>query len=127
MLIKIFFSSITNQPVGMELIRYRFGDHLGLTKQDPIKIRLIDQDALWNEIDHPWTKYVLEKLESPGAILRFNDLLKSAPKNLTHGVSAQDQSISIQDALKVLELLELVDITNREKPNTLWQCRRKSI
>lgn len=126
-LVKIFFSNVTNQPLGLELIQYRFGDHLGLIKRPPIKIRLIDQDALWNEIDHPWTKYVLEKLESPQTVMRFNDLLKAIPQKLMNGVEAPQRSSSIQSALLVLELLELVEITNRDSAASLWQCRRKSI
>lgn len=125
-LIRIFFSNVTSQPLGLELIRYRFGDHLGLEKLEPIKIRLADQSALWNEIDQPWTKYVLRRLHSPQTLARFNDLLKTPPKALIDGMSLEQQTMSVKNALLFLEILEMVEITNREAAVTLWQCRRRS-
>jgi 3',5'-cyclic AMP phosphodiesterase CpdA len=126
-LVKIFFSTTTNQPLGLELTQYRFGDHLGLTRRPSIKIRLIDQDALWNEIDHPWTKVVLEKLSTPKIVLRFNDLLKAMPAKLVNGINEAMQVDALRKAILILELLELIEITNRESDAKHWQCRRKSI
>lgn len=126
-LIRIFFSEETGLPLGMELIPHRFGDHLGLIKGDPIKLRLIDQTGLWNEIDQPWIEYVLEKLTSPQIALRFNDLLKAIPSSLKHDLEPNEQVNSLSDALVILELLEIIEIVNRDKPPKTWQCRRKII
>ncbi len=126
-LIKIFFSDETNQPLGLEMIQYRFGDHFGLVKHAPIKLRLIDQASLWNEIDQPWIKYVLDKLFSPKFVLRFSDLLRAVPAPLKRGIELIDQTEFIKDALVILELLEIIDITNRDGSVKTWQCHRKTI
>ncbi|WP_425252431.1 metallophosphoesterase family protein [Janthinobacterium sp. NFX145] len=126
-LIRIYFSTETGQPLGMELIPHRFGDHLGLVKRDAIKLRLIDQTELWNEIDQPWIEHVLAKLTSPQIVLRFNDLLKSAPNSLKVDLEVSAQVDALTDALIILELLEIIEIVNREKPSKTWQCRRKII
>lgn len=126
-LIRIFFSNATNQPLGLELVQYRFGDHLGLRKLDPIKIRLMDQGALWNEIDHPWVKYVLDQLASPQTIKRFGDLVREVPASMSEGVDISDQRQAVTSALALLELLEIIEITNRDSAAALWQCHRKSI
>lgn len=126
-LIKVFFSDETNQPLGVELIQYRFGDHLGLVTREPIRLRLIDQEALWNEVKDPWANYVLNKLNSPQVVLRFNDLLDTIPAAMVNGMGRSDQAKLIEDALLVLELLELVEITNRQATSRLWQCRRRVV
>ena len=126
-LIRIYFSVETGQPLGMELIPHRFGDHLGLVKRDPIKLRLIDQTEIWNEIDQPWIEHVLTKLKSPQIVFRFNELLRSTPSPLKADLEMADQIEALSDALVILELLEIVEIVNREKPSKTWQCRRKII
>ena len=81
-LVKIFFSDVTNQPISLELIQYRFGDNLGLMTREPIKIRLIDQNALWSETDDPLTKFVIEKLRTPDLVMRFTELLRAIPQKI---------------------------------------------
>jgi hypothetical protein len=126
-LIRIYFSSETGQPLGMELVQHRFGDHLGLVKQEPIKLRLIEQTELWNEIDHPWIDYVLSKLTSPQNVVRFNELLRGVPAALKGEADSNAQTGLLVDALVILELLEIVQIVNREKAPRAWQCQRKII
>lgn len=126
-LVRVYFSETTNQPVSLEVIPHRFGDHFGLVRNSPIRVRLIDQEALWNEIDQPMIKHILEKLEHPATVLRFNDLVKTTPKTVSHGIPLADVEKMVSNSLKELELLELVSITNREKTSQYWQCRRKSI
>ncbi len=126
-LIRIYFSSETGQPLGMELVQHRFGDHLGLVRQEPIKLRLIEQTELWNEIDQPWVDYVLSKLTSPQNVLRFNELLRGVPPALKVNEDQTAQTNSLVDALIILELLEIVKIVNRDKAPKVWQCQRKII
>lgn len=125
-LVRVFFSDETNQPLGLELTRYRFNDQLGLSKLAPIKLRLIDKDALWNEIDQPWIKYVLEKLYSPQLLLRFKEFLKNVPTDLTCRIDKSEEH-ELKNALLILELLELIEIVNRDKSFNHWQCRRITI
>jgi 3',5'-cyclic AMP phosphodiesterase CpdA len=124
-LIRIQFSTVTNEPLGMELIPYRFGDHLGLIRRDSIKVRLVEQGALWNEIDHPWIKYLLDELNSPQTVKRFRDLTKAPPPSLVGpGVNVAEE---VENALLVLETLEMVVISNRENAAVRWLCQRKSV
>lgn len=126
-LIRIIFSSETGQPLGLELIQHRFGDHLGLVKRDSIRLCLVDHDSFWNEIDDPWMKYVLEKLNSPQYVLRFNDLMKAIPPRLKSTADPSKHKELLSDALRILELVELIEIVNRDGAVALWQCRRKAI
>lgn len=126
-LVRVYFSEETDQPLGLELVQYRFGDHLGLVPLPPIKLRLIDDASLWNEIDQPWIKFVLSKLTSPATVVRFNEILRQVPPELLVGISPTAQAALLGDALVVLELLEVVEITNRAGPSKTWQCRRKTI
>jgi 3',5'-cyclic AMP phosphodiesterase CpdA len=126
-LIRIYFSQETGQPLGMELVQHRFGDHLGLVKRPPIKLRLIDQTELWSEIDQPWMDYILSKLISPQSVIRFNELLRNVPLSLKGSTDVAEQTASLADALIILELLEIIEIVNREKAPTVWHCQRKII
>lgn len=126
-LIKVFFSDVTNQPISLELTQYRFGDSFGLIAREPIKIRLVDQNALWSEIDDPLTKHVIGKLKAPDLAMRFSELLRSVPKSLSTNLDDTQKSEALKKVLLVLELLELIEITNRDGAAVTWQCRRKSI
>lgn len=126
-LVRVYFSQETDQPLGVELVQYRFGDHLGLVALPPMKLRLIDDASLWNEIDQPWIKFVLSKLTSPAIVVRFNDILRQATPDLQVGNSLAAQTALMADALVVLELLEIIEIANRSGPPKTWQCRRKTI
>jgi len=126
-LIRIFFSSETGQPLGLELNQHRFGDHLGLIQRDPIRLCLVDHELFWNEADDPWMTHVLEKLSSPQYVLRFNDLLKTMPTKLRSTADPTKHRELLTDALRILELVELIEIVNRDRAPALWQCRRKAI
>jgi len=126
-LIRLYYSDITNQPLGLELTPFRFGDHLGVVKRDPIRVRLIEPDALWNEIDDPWITYVLKQLVSPQIVMRFGDLEKGLPPRLAKGLAPEQKSEGIRQALLRLEILEILEITNRDSACQLWQCHRRSV
>lgn len=126
-LIRIFFSSETGQPLGLELNQHRFGDHLGLIERDPIRLCLVEHDSFWNEADDPWMTYILEKLNSPKYVLRFNDLLREIPSRLKKISDSSKHKELLSDALRILELVELIEIVNRDNAVALWQCRRKAI
>jgi 3',5'-cyclic AMP phosphodiesterase CpdA len=126
-LIRIFFSEKTSQPLGLELVPYRFGEHLGMEERDPIALRLIGSEALWNELDDPWLTFVLSKLSSPGHVLRFSELLRQVPSSLRGDDGDAELQTCLRNALRILELLELIIINNRDKSEKLWQCRRTTV
>lgn len=126
-LLRIHFSTSTGQPLGLELIKYSFGEHLGLSAEEPVRLRLIDQDSIWNEIEGPWVKHVLDCLPRPDAILRYRDIERRVPSMLAGTLSEEQRVDALRSAITLLELLEIVAITNREKHPSHWQCHRRTI
>jgi len=53
--------------------------------------------------------------------------LKAIPSRLKSTADASKHKELLSDALRILELVELIEIVNRDSAVALWQCRRKAI
>lgn len=123
--IEIAVSNASGQAIGIRIIPYRFLTHHGVGAGRPTALRLIDERDLWSEVADEWLEFLLAQLDSPSSVRRLNDLTAKIPKRLSKGLTKQELDSAIVGALLVAELLEIVEIFNREKPSTYWQCRRR--
>jgi predicted phosphodiesterase len=123
-LLTFTFSASTQQPLGLEIQPYRFADHTGIVPVASHTLRLADEGVLWNEVEETWISFVLDCLATPALVLRLQDLLKKIPPRLKK-IDDTDAKKLIIRALKILELLEVVEIRNRRNAAEHWQCQRR--
>lgn len=127
--IKFYLADSSQALLGMEILPFRFVDSSGLWPANTITVRLLADDAIWSEVDGAVTEILLRLLTSPDRVFRFGALVDGVAKTLktksAERAELLPQEISVK--LKLLRILEVVDIININSVKEHWQVRRRSI